>query len=454
MEELQSVLEEWRNTPNILSFLGKCRVFFKRHMFIMSIFLFILVVSLGYVASIFYWWPIKTDSSSKTVWVFVNQKTVPKETSLPVQVKQEISKEELAILIDEFVKEAYYGSLDQGLQKYEKLLEISNNSSFFTAENIIDNTLEDKLTSIENKILNEGDTLLKSNLFQEKGVTEYEIWNQLYYLDSQRYGLPFLYYALRALHSFDASIELNDNALAHRYKGTILLDLGKARSAIAIVELKKSIALDSNDEITYYKLWNANRTIKEYGTAIGYYLSGLTINPKNELIQVNLWIAYFKHGDREKWYEIDNDLINNCIDYCNLANYNFAVDLSTESPKDYGKILSLFDAAIQAGKMKNEIYRNAYRMQWKVFYELKNREKAITALNMSLNDPSDRQTGLNMFNINDIEEDSYVTLAKIYMESGDLDMAERYLKQGIKKYPNEEGLTVLMTELIQMQTRK
>lgn len=73
---------------------------------------------------------------------------------------------------------------------------------------------------------------------------------------------------------------------------------------------------------------------------------------------------------------------------------------------------------------------------------------------MSLNDPSDRQTGLNMFNINDIEEDSYVTLAKIYMESGDLDMAERYLKQGIKKYPNEEGLTVLMTELIQMQTRK
>lgn len=100
---------------------------------------------------------------------------MPKETSLPVQVKQEISKEELAILIDEFVKEAYYGSLDQGLQKYEKLLEISNNSSFFTAENIIDNTLEDKLTSIENKILNEGDTLLKSNLFQEKGVTEYEI---------------------------------------------------------------------------------------------------------------------------------------------------------------------------------------------------------------------------------------------------------------------------------------
>jgi hypothetical protein len=65
--------------------------------------------------------------------------------------------------------------LDQGLQKYEKLLEISNNSSFFTAENIIDNTLEDKLTSIENKILNEGDTLLKSNLFQEKGITEYEI---------------------------------------------------------------------------------------------------------------------------------------------------------------------------------------------------------------------------------------------------------------------------------------
>jgi hypothetical protein len=56
------------------------------------------------------------------------------------------------------------------------------------------------------------------------------------------------------LHSFDTSIELNDNALAHRYKGTILLDLGKVRSAMAIVELKKSIALDSNDEITYYKL--------------------------------------------------------------------------------------------------------------------------------------------------------------------------------------------------------
>lgn len=65
------------------------------------------------------------------------------------------------------------------------------------------------------------------------------------------------------------------------------MDIGSP-TRFAIGELNKSVALDGQDAISYYKLGNAYRQTEEYDLAIASYLKGIGVDNTHELMRLNL----------------------------------------------------------------------------------------------------------------------------------------------------------------------
>lgn len=430
---------------------------FMKYSIIIAILLFLLAVWMGFSWKFFFDWKNETvviaPENTNNTWSVEQTWSIEKD-SRDRSVTNDLDEREIYSLVERFSAEFQSGSFSVALDLYQKILESSNYHPIFTGEEEMDPVKRDALLAIESNISKENDPTKKSDYLVEKGSLEYEIWNDFYYWNPEKYWLVVYYYYMRAINSFDESIVLSDNALAHRNKWIVILDLGSPLANTAIQELKVSIELDPTDSRSFYKLWNAQGGIKEYNLAIASYLSGLSIEPDNELLKNNLWLAYLKLWQKDEWLRVLNDLILTCKNYCNIANYNYADELLKQDwRKNYQLIWGLFGIAIEKAKLKNETYRDAYRQKWKILYEewkisyqtsIQDYNAKLFEANkqfiISLNDPNDKKTGVNIFNQNNDEEGTYYYIVKIYKELWAMNLAEKYLKLGLTKFPKNKDL--------------
>lgn len=414
--------------------------FLVKHFRLLSLFSLIVGLLLSYFGFNFF------DTTQEEILVTQeNTGATVSSGQIEPEKKAMTKKEEIWILMDEFMEHIWSWSLEEALQTYEKIIVISDRSPYFTAKDSIEVKQIYELDSLRSKITSENDSINKSKLLLDEGILLYDIWNKLYFLDNRRFWLPIIYYWLSAIHSLDESNKLNESSLAHRYKWVVLLDIGTL-SNMAISELERAITLDNTDDIAFYKLGNAYKGLGKYDKAIAMYLSGIAINPNNDLLQINLWWAYFDIENTDKWFETMNHLITNCVDYCNMAYYNFSLYLLDDGGKDYDKMALLLNEAIRYGKLKNEVYRDAYRLKWYILYKQGKLSEAIESLKLSFNDPNDRKTAVNMFNQNSHEEVTYYWISKIYMELWEIKLGKQYLDQGLAKFPKDSDLIELFNE--------
>lgn len=353
--------------------------------------------------------------------------------------KEKLSMEDAETIqryMEVFIEKVSQGSIDKALFLYREIIDLSHNSPIFTGGEIGNKELADRLVLIEKSLKDAKDSAGRSKLFLDKGITEYAIGNHLYYSDAKKYRLAVIYYWLLATESFDQSNEFNNNALAHRYKWVAIMDIGSP-TKLAIEELNKAIDLDNQDAISYYKLGNAYRQTEQYNLAIENYLKGLRRDNKNELMRLNLWIAYFDNGEREKWYQTYKDLLQICNDFCHVVNFDMAIQ--TEVDGKHNDTMVFLDRAIEFAKLKMVVYRNAYRKKGQALY-LFNNTGALENLKMSLNDPNDPAHYDNNFNQNDHERDTYYYIGKAYIALKDYNNADMYLDKANTLFPGDEGL--------------
>lgn len=440
MEELDKKNDLNISIPDAENILPKKKNFLIRHYRLLSLISLIVGLLCSYFGFNFF------DTPQEEILIKQeNTGAIVSSGQIEPEKKTMSKKEEIWILMDEFMQYLWSGSLEEALQTYEKVIVVSDRSPYFTAKDSIEVNQIHELDSLRSKITSEIDPINKSKLLLDEGILLYDIWNKLYFLDNRRFWLPIIYYWLSAVHSLDESNKLNESALAHRYKWVVLLDIGTL-SDMAISELERAITLDSTDDIAFYKLGNTYSDLENYDKAIAMYLSGIAINPNNELLQINLWWAYFDNENTDKWFETMNHLITNCVDYCNMAYYNFSLYLLNDGGKDYDKMVLLLNEAIRYGKLKNEVYRNAYRLKWRILYKQGKLSEAIESLKLSFNDPDDRQTAVNMYNQNNQEHITYYWISKIYMELWETKLGKQYLDQGLSRFPKDSDLIELFNE--------
>lgn len=415
------------------------KTFFRKHIIIISVFVVILTVGvIFFVVQL----PKSKSISTPITPVSRNEEWIKNEPSNTRSTEVDVNK-----LLGEFISQLQAGSFDQALSTYNRILNSTDNHYLLTAIRVIDPKKITSLEALEIKINKEKNINVKSELLIEKWKLEYRIWSDLYYQYPEEYWIVVYYYFMRAIKSFDESIWNMDNALAHRHKWVVILDLGSSLTNVAIRELERSIEMDTGDIMSFYKLWNANRSLRKYDAAISAYSSWLLIDPNHELTLTNLGVAYFDKWNRTQWYEIYASLLKKCTVYCNVANYNLANELLNEpGEKDFVKILSLYDKAIEYAQQKGEVYRNAHSQKWKIYLNQKQLPEALEQFLLSLNDPHDRKTDDNIFNQNSEDGLAYYNIVKIYISQWKNDLAQKYLNIWLTRYPKNKELLSLKVE--------
>lgn len=427
--------------------------FFKNH--ILYLFLFFCSLILIILGTLFYYNNSTSWLSQSIVqtWLWNNidfhiQKPQQNDALPEISI---INQKKVNSLIFDFMTQVQSWWLNDALEIYDDILKITNNHPLFTGKNDADWSRFNKLDQINQNLILSQENLDKSSLYLDKSITEYNIWNDLYFYDKNKYWPTILYYYIRSILSADMSIKNSNNALAHRYKWVVLLDIWTF-DELAIEELQTAILLDKTDIVSYYKLWNALRGIGYYRSAIDTYLLGLSVNPNHELIQNNLWISYFDLWSKEEWFKTLSWLLLTCKEYCNFAHFNFANQLSKEKWRlDYVKIMIHINKAIEEAKLKNEIYRNAYHLKWKLMYASAKDNSSnlnyhqvllevVKLFILALNDPNDKQLDVNMLNQNGEEELSFYYIVEIYDQLWDRNSMLHYLELWLDKFPNSTRL--------------
>ncbi len=330
------------------------------------------------------------------------------------------------------------GNFEGAINFYSNILNNSNYADEFTWNNDIDTEDKELISSLIEKLKSASDKKILSKLYIQKWDIEYGIWNKLYFLNSQKYYLPILYYYSRAIQSYDMSINSFDTADAHRKKGIVMLDVWTVKPKLIYKEFNKAIELNPDDDISYYKLWNMHADSNDFSWAIQLYLSGMKINPNNEGILSNLPISYNELGQWIEAIRVARLFTQKCIEYCNVANYRLGTLLidhdKTVLVQD---VLDAFTHAIEYSSKKGQIYRNAYRQRWKIYFKIDYLDKALDDLIISLNPSSPSYVkDMNTFVLNSDEEESYYLIIKAYLGKWDFDKAKNYHTIAINKFPN------------------
>lgn len=390
------------------------------------------------------------------IWIYLGYVTYLR-TGLVITEHTAIEKqEELKSSMSQFYILIQKGAFDQGVHKYEEILLLSDDD-VLTGKSIITSESLGEAQNLLQKSNNEQDRIKKSQNLLELGKMMYEFWNTLYYSkERERYGLAILYYYSRAITTLDSAIAANPRSSeSYRYRGVVLADIWILPKK-TISDLKQAIALNPHDTIAYYKLWNSYRNNEQYTLAVEIYLSGLTQNPKHELMRNNLGITYFDLWDRSNWYATFYALAKDCKEFCNIANYTIANNLAQEDGMkgreidldEVKVILTHLDIAIEKSRLKWTMYRDAYSRKGEILSWVWRDAEAIKCLTLSLNDPNDYEPYNNSFNQNTSEDYTYYLLWRIYKRSGNKELAEKYVKEWLLKYPEYQNLKELWEELI------
>lgn len=412
-------------------------------------------------------WGIDSNSWSS----FTNSEIILNENkTMPINwnlwKNEKITKELILYILYNIKKEIENGNPETSLNMYERALKLSNNSKLLTGINLISETEYERililknqvdqkineLDSINQKILKESSSINKSDLFIEKWNLEHKIWSYFSYLWLTRwkYEAPSLYYHLKSIQSFDESIKLNDNHLAHKLKWIECIETDLCKN-IWIKELEKSISMGDNSDEIYFSLWNAYFKKETIDKANSSYFSGLLLNNKHE--RMKLWLAnsYYGQNNTLSGHALIMDLTSNCVEYCNLVYFqvaNMEISWGWMDNWNSNEILSFLDRAIESSRKKGETFRRAYDLKWDMLYKLWRKEEAIKSYHSakhSMYDPplSDYENNTNLN-----EQNTYYKLAKTYYEIWDIWHARWFLQEALRNFfPGDKKLKKYLQEI-------
>lgn len=362
-------------------------------------------------------------------------------------------------------KEITHWTFESALTMYERGILLSKDKKLFTGINLIseieyerililknkvDKNLED-LAEVTKNIEEETSSIKKSELFITKWLLEKEIWACFTYLAKTRnkYEATSYYYNLRAVKSFDSSIKLKDNYLAHKMKWIVASSLN--RTDIWINELKKSISINDTDTESYFHLWNWYVNTYQHNLAISTYLSGLLLNKNDELMKLGLETAYYFNNNTLSGYVILTDLLSNCKEYCNMVYFQIAQMEISWGFMDNGhseEVLSFLNRAIEAWNKKWENFRNARDLRWDMLYKLWRKEEALKDYIWAIHSMYDPPLSAHEQNKNSNERDTYYKIAKTYYEIWETWYARWYLQEALKDFfPGDKKLKNYLQEI-------
>ena len=337
-------------------------------------------------------------------------------------------------------------SREAALQFYNDAIINTVGNPLLTGKDGIDPKTANEINQINQKISQSNTRKEKSELYFLKSKLLYKIGDSLYFKDKNQYSFAVIYYYLSSVESAQRSISELENWDAYTHLGVVLMDLWIDKEKV-ITYLKNGVSLNPQNSFSYYKLWNAYRAEWKYTEAIQTYLSGISINPHDEMIRVNLSLTYDAIGDRNQAIITLKDAIPYCKEFCNVIYYDLWNDLMAVWKWTNAEYASYFQKAIEEGKKKWEIYRWAYRALGILEYNSGNKDKWLEYLLISLNNENDKPCGTNCFNQNTYEEATYYYLAKIYLEKNDVAKAKKYIYQWLFKFPENKELQELESKV-------
>ena len=176
---------------------------------------------------------------------------------------------------------------------------------------------------------------------------------------------------------------------------------------------KKVLKIDSKDigaltnlGVCYYKM-------KEYNTSINYTKQALSLNKKDFSLQSNLANAYFKINNFDEAISIYKELIKN--NYINENTYNY-YGAALFNKKEYTKAINIFKEGIKQNSNSVELWMNFGN----TLAASGNLREAITAFEKA-------------HELNPNEKNTLKFLAMVYQELGNLEKANYYYSEFIKK---------------------
>lgn len=191
------------------------------------------------------------------------------------------------------------------------------------------------------------------------------------------------------------------------------VELQKQQLPFIIDSYKKALTIDPNEKgaltnlgVCYYKL-------KDYKTSIYYTKQALALAKTDYSLQSNLADAYFRNNDFDKAIANYKELIQNNYSQENTYNY-YGVALFNK--KEYPKAIAVFKEGIKQNSSSVELWMN----YGNTLAASGNLKEAITAFEKA-------------YELNPNEKNSLKFLAMAYQQLGNIERANFYYSEFVKK---------------------
>lgn len=191
------------------------------------------------------------------------------------------------------------------------------------------------------------------------------------------------------------------------------VELQKQQLPFIIDSYKKALVIDPNDKGALTNLGVCYYKMKDYKTSINYTKQALTLTKTDYSLQSNLADAYFRNNNFDEAISIYKELIQNNYILENTYNYYGA---ALFNKKNYSKAIIDFKEGIKQNSSSIELWMN----YGNTLAASGNLKEAITAFE-------------KVHELNPNEKNALKFLAMVYQELGNIDKANYYYSEFIKK---------------------